>query len=66
MLADRLKTTAIGLLAVVVVSLFRRQIEPYSLPPELLNVINLATLFILCLIIVVTVRKWLPRSVKPE
>jgi hypothetical protein len=66
MLADRLKTTAIGLLALVVVLLIRRQVEPYSLSHEILNVINLATLFILCLIIVVIVRKWIPRRAKPE
>lgn len=65
MLADRLKTTAVGLLALVLMVLIRRQIESLTLPPEILNIINLATLFILCLTIVVIVRKWLPRRVKP-
>ena len=65
MLADRLKTTAVGLLILVVVVLIRRQVESFALPAGILNVLNLATLFILCLIIVIIVRKWLPRRVKP-
>ena len=65
MLADRLKTTAVGLLILVVVVLIRRQVESFTLPAGILNVLNLATLFILCLIIVIIVRKWLPRRVKP-
>ncbi len=65
MLADRLKTTSVGLLALVLMVLIRRQIESLNFPSEILNIINLATLFILCLMIVVIVRKWLPRRVKP-
>ena len=65
MLADRLKTTAAGLLILVLIALFRRQIESFALSTEILNIVNLATLFILCLIIVMIVRKWLPRRVKP-
>jgi len=65
MLADRLKTTAVGLLALVLMVLIRRVLESFALPPEILNMVNLATLFILCLIIVMIVRKWLPRRVKP-
>ena len=66
MLADRLKTTAVGLLTLVLVVLIRRQIESFTLPPEILNILNPATLFILCLIIVIIVRTWLPRRVKPS
>ena len=66
MLADRLKTTGIGLLALVLMVLIRRGIESFALSPEMFNIINLATLFIVCLIIVIIVRKWLPRRVKPE
>lgn len=65
MLADRLKATAVGLLILVLMVLIRRQIESLNFPSEILNIINLATLFILCLMIVVIVRKWLPRRVKP-
>ena len=65
MLADSFKTTAVGLLALALIVLIRRQVESLTLPPEILNIINLATLFILCLTIVVIVRKWLPRRVKP-
>lgn len=65
MLADRLKTTAAGLLILVLIALFRRQIESFALSTEILNIVNLATLFILCLIIVIIVRKWLPSRVKP-
>jgi hypothetical protein len=65
MLADRLKTTAVGLLALFLMVLIRRGLEPFALSPEIFNMINLATLFILCFIIVIIVRKWLPRRVKP-
>lgn len=65
MLADRLKTTAVGLLILVLMVLIRRQLESFALTPETFNIINLATLFIICLIIVVIIRKWLPRRVKP-
>jgi len=65
MLADRLKTTAVGLLILVLMVLIRRQLESFALTPETFNIINLATLFILCWIIVFIVRQWLPRRVKP-
>jgi hypothetical protein len=65
MLADRLKTTAVGLLALVLTVLIRRGLESFALAPEIFNIINLATLFILCLIIVIIVKKWLPLRVKP-
>ena len=65
MLADRLKTTAVGLLALVLMVLIRRGLESFALSPEILNMVNLATLFILCFIIVIIIRKWLPRRVKP-
>ena len=65
MLADRLKTTAVGLLILVLMVMIRRQVESFALPPEKFNIINLATLFILCWIIVFIVRQWLPRRVKP-
>jgi hypothetical protein len=65
MLADGLKTTAVGLLALILMVLIRRGLESFALSPEIFNIMNLATLFILCLIIVIIVRKWLPRRVKP-
>ena len=65
MLSDRLKTTAVGLLALILMVLIRRGLESFALSPEIFNIMNLATLFILCLIIVIIVRKWLPRRVKP-
>lgn len=65
MLADRLKATAVGLLILVLMVMIRRQVESFALTPETFNIINLATLFIICLIIVFIVRQWLPRRVKP-
>jgi hypothetical protein len=61
MLADRFKTTAIALVALVLTILIRRGVDLFYVPPEILNVINIATVFMLCLVIVVIVRAWMPR-----
>jgi uncharacterized membrane protein required for colicin V production len=54
-----LKTTAIGFVALALVVIGRRLIEGFP-PSEFLHIINLATIFVLCLIIVVIARAWLP------
>jgi hypothetical protein len=59
MLINRLKTTAIGFVALALVVIGRRLIEGFP-PSEFLHIINLATIFVLCLIIVVIARAWLP------
>ena len=61
MLADRFKTTAISLVAFALTVLLRRQLDSFNIPSEILNVINIATVFMVCLIIVVIVRAWMPR-----
>jgi hypothetical protein len=61
MLADRFRTTAIALLAFVMTVLIRRQIDTFYVPPEILNIINIATVFMMCLVVVVLVRAWLPK-----
>jgi len=61
MLADRFKTTAISLVAFALTVLMRRQLDSFNIPSEILNVINIATVFMVCLIIVVIVRAWMPR-----
>jgi hypothetical protein len=58
-LTNRLKTTAVGVVALALVVIGRRLIEEFP-QSEVLHIINLATIFTLCLIIVVIVRVWLP------
>ena len=60
MLADRFRTTAVSLFAFAMVVLIRRQIDGFYVPPEALNVVNIATVFVMCLIIVVVARTWMP------
>lgn len=61
MLADRFKTTAVALVAFAMTVLIRRGLDSFTIPAEVLNVINIATVFMVCLIIVVIVRAWMPR-----
>jgi hypothetical protein len=61
MLADRFKTTAIALIAFAMTILIRRGVDSFYVPPEILNVINIATIFMLCFVIVVIARVWMPR-----
>ena len=61
MLADRFKTTAIALVALAMTILIRRGVDSFYVSPDILNVINIATVFMLCLVIVVVVRAWMPR-----
>jgi hypothetical protein len=56
MLADRFKTTAIALVAFAMTILIRRGVDSFYVPPEILNIINIATVFMLCLVVVVIVR----------
>jgi hypothetical protein len=61
MLADRFKTTAIGLVAFALTVLIRRQVDALIIPADILNVINIATVFMVCFLIVIIVRAWIPR-----
>lgn len=61
MLADRFRTTAIALFAFAMTVLIRRQIDTFYVQPEVLHIINLATVFMICLAIVVLVRAWIPK-----
>ena len=61
MLADRFKTTAIGLVAFALTVLIRRQVDALIIPAGILNVINIATVFMVCFLIVIIVRAWIPR-----
>lgn len=60
MLADRLKRTAIAILALAVLVLIRRQIDSFYVPPDVLNIINIFTVVMFCVLIVVMARAWLP------
>jgi len=60
MLQMRLRTTVVGVFAMAVVVLMRRQLDSFP-DPGILNIINIATLFILVLIIVSIIKVWLPR-----
>ena len=61
MLADRFKTTTIALIAFVMTVLISRQIDTLSFPPEILNILRIAIVFMICLVIVVLVRAWMPK-----
>jgi hypothetical protein len=61
MLADRFKTTAICLAAFVLTVLMRRQLDAFIIPAEILNVVNIVTVFMVCFIIVFLARAWIPR-----
>ena len=61
MLADRFKTTAICLAAFVLTVLMRRQLDAFTIPAEILNVVNIVTVFMVCFIIVFLARAWIPR-----
>jgi uncharacterized membrane protein len=61
MLADRFKTTAIGLVAFALTVLIRRQVDALIIQADILNVINIATVFMVCFLIVIIVRAWIPR-----
>ena len=61
MLADSFKTTAIGLVAFVLVVVMRRQLDAYAIPADILNVLNIATVFMVCFLIVIIARAWIPR-----
>lgn len=61
MLADRFKTTAIALVAFALTIIIRRGVDSFFVPPDILNIINIATVFMLCLVIVVITRTWIPR-----
>lgn len=61
MLADRFKTTTIALIAFVMTVLISRQIDTLSIPPEILNILRIAIVFMICLVIVVLVRTWMPK-----
>ena len=61
MLADRFRTTAIALFAFAMTVLISRQIDTFNIQPEVLNIIHLVTVFMICLIIVVLVRAWIPK-----
>ncbi len=60
MLADRFRTTAVSLFAFVMVILIRRQIDSFYVPPDILNVINIFTVVVMCAVIVIIVRAWMP------
>jgi hypothetical protein len=60
MLADRLKRTAIAILALAVLVLIRRQVDAFYFPPDVLNIINIFTVVMFCVLIVVMARAWLP------
>jgi hypothetical protein len=36
-------------------------VDSFFVPPDILNIINIATVFMLCLVIVVITRTWIPR-----
>ena len=59
MLASRLRTTAVALIAFVLVVLMRRTVDSFYVPPDFLNIINIATVVMMCLLVVVVVRAWL-------
>lgn len=61
MLADSFKTTAIGLVAFAFTVLIRRLLDSFTIPSAILNVINIATVFVVCFIIVIIARAWVPR-----
>jgi len=61
MLADSFKTTAIGLIAFVFTVLIRRLVDSFTIPSAILNVINIVTVFVVCFIIVVIAKAWVPR-----
>lgn len=60
MLADRLKRTAVAIVALVAVVLIRRQVDAFYFPPDMLNIINIVTVVMFCVLIVVMARAWLP------
>lgn len=60
MLANRLKRTAIAILALAAVILIRRQVDAFYVPPDVLNIINIFTVVMFCVLIVVMARAWLP------
>jgi len=60
MLADRLKRTAIAIVALAVVILIRRQVDAFYVPPDILNIINIFTVVMFCVLIVIMARAWLP------
>jgi hypothetical protein len=61
MLADRFRTTAIALVAFAMTVFIGRQIDTLNVPPEIGNIIKIATVFMLCLVIVILVRAWIPK-----
>jgi len=61
MLADRFRTTAVALVAFALTVLIRRQVDALIIPADILNVINIATVFMVCFLIVIIVRAWIPR-----
>jgi hypothetical protein len=61
MLADRFRTTAIALVALAMTVFIGRQIDTLNVPPEIGNIIKITTVFMLCLVIVVLVRAWIPK-----
>jgi hypothetical protein len=60
MLADRFRTTTVALVTLALVILIRRQIDSFYVPPDVLNIINIVTVFMLCLVVVVIARAWMP------
>ncbi len=60
MLADRLKTTAVTLLALVLLVFMRRQADALYVPPDMLNIINMFTVVVMCVLVVIIARAWLP------
>ena len=61
MLADRFRTTAVALVAFALTVLIRRQVDALIIPADILNMINIATVFMVCFLIVIIVRAWIPR-----
>ena len=64
MLADRFRTTAIGFAALAITILIRRLLDSYTISTEIMNIINIATLFATCLTIVIITKAWIPRKAK--
>jgi hypothetical protein len=60
MLADRLKRTAVAIVALAAVVLIRRQVDAFYFPPDVLNIVNIFTVVMLCVLIVIMARGWLP------
>lgn len=58
-LIRRLRTTVVSVFAIALTVMMRRQIEGFP-DPAVLNVFNIATLFIVILLIVVIIKAWMP------